>query len=196
MKLSIERQESYSRGQLLLRTFFGAIYIALPHVFILYFIMIASAFLNFLTFWVIMFTGKHPRSWWDFQMNFQRWNLRLNASLLNLRDEYPPFGLSAQMPGVTLEAEYPESNSRGSVLLRTLFGFFYVLLPHAFILMFRGIACYFIIFIAFWAVLFTGKYPEGMFKFVVDTIRWSTRVNFFMMYMNDEYPPFSGAENP
>ncbi|RMF76954.1 MAG: DUF4389 domain-containing protein [Chloroflexi bacterium] len=60
------------------------------------------------------------------------------------------------------------------------------------ILILRFIAVYIIFIIAFFAVLFTGNYPEGMHKFVVDTYRWQTRVNLYMNLMTDEYPPFSG----
>jgi len=70
--------------------------------------------------------------------------------------------------------------------------FFYVMIPHGFCLFFYGIAAMFVQFIAWWAILFTGKYPKGMFDFVVGYYRWSMRVNGYMGYMTDEYPPFNG----
>ncbi|MFT4679485.1 MAG: hypothetical protein ACI84C_002323 [Flavobacteriales bacterium] len=194
MKLIIAHQEQYSRGELLVRSFFGVFYIAIPHTFILFFLQIAAGFLQFLSFWAILFTGKYPESWFKFQEQVLHWRIRLNASLLNLVDGYPPFGLDAQMPGIEFEVPYIENSNRVSVLLRAVFGAFYVVLPHMFILMFRMLATYFLLFVAWWAVLFTGKYPKGMHDFNVGTLRWIMRVGVYLMYMDDNYPPFSGAE--
>ncbi|MFC2155921.1 hypothetical protein ACFLRB_05480 [Acidobacteriota bacterium] len=62
MKLTIKHQESYSRGELLLRTFFGWIYIVIPHDFALWLVGIWAGILSFLAWWVILFTGKYPQS--------------------------------------------------------------------------------------------------------------------------------------
>ena len=94
----------------------------------------------------------------------------------------------------TLNCEYQGEWSRGVLLLRAFFGFIYVLIPHMFCLMFYGIAASFINFIAFWIILFTGKYPENMFKCVVGMYRWQWRVNAYMGMLTDKYPPFSGQE--
>lgn len=194
MKVTIKHQETYSRGELLLRTFFGFIYIMIPHAFVLYFLQIAAGLLTFISWWAVLFTGKYPQSFYEFQLNMQRWSLRLGLRMMNLADGYPAFGLSSTDPNSNIEIENPESLSRGLLLLRTFFGMFYVMIPHGFILMFRGIACMFIAMIAWWIVLFTGKYPEGMFNFIVETQRWSTRVSLYMMFMTDVYPPFHGRE--
>src|ERR1700679_2492188 len=91
MKLSITHQDSYSRGQLLLRTFFGFIYITLPHIFFLMIFEIWSAILTFVSFWVILFTGRYPESFFEYQVKMTRWNIRLNARRYNLSDGYPDF---------------------------------------------------------------------------------------------------------
>ena len=77
---------------------------------------------------------------------------------------------------VTFQVEYPERLSRGWVVLKLLFGWLYVGIPHGIILFFYGIAVAVVTFIAFWAILFTGKYPRGMFDFVVVFLRWSFNV--------------------
>jgi hypothetical protein len=92
--LSIRRQESYSRSELLLRTFFGVFYILIPHTIALLFVSLWGGILQFLTFWVVLFTGRYPRNWFDTQLGILNWNLRLNATLLNKADGYPAFGLS------------------------------------------------------------------------------------------------------
>ena len=188
----IVHQERYSRAELLLRSFFGFIYIAIPHLFLLFFMSIASFVLGFISWWAVLFTAKYPRGFFDFQVAMLRWNTRLSARLLNLADGSPPFGTNANDDKVVLNIQYPENLSRGILLLRTFLGYFYVIIPHAFCLLFRAIGMYFVVFIAWWAVLFTGKYPKGMHEFVVGTLRWATRVNVYMSFLTDKYPPFSG----
>ena len=93
---------------------------------------------------------------------------------------------------VTLGVDYPEKLSRGLVILKLLFGSLYVGIPHGIILALYQIAVGVVTFIAFWIVLFTGKYPRGMFDFVVGYMRWTARVNAYLSLLRDEYPPFSG----
>ncbi len=95
---------------------------------------------------------------------------------------------------VKFTVDYPEKLSRGILILRTLFGSIYVGIPHGFCLFFYSIAAYVVMFIAWWAILFTGKYPKGMFDFVLGLYRWGLRVNIYLSNMTDKYPPFSGKE--
>jgi hypothetical protein len=194
MKLSVNYQESYSRGELLLRSFFGVFYIMLPHAFLLGIFGIWSAIISFISFWVILFTGRYPESFFEFNAGMQRWRLRVNARMWNLCDGYPSFGVSGTDEFTSLEIPYPESISRGLVLARIVFGIFYVIIPHAFILYFRMLWGMILMFIAWWMVLFTGNYPQGWHEFNVGTLRWATRLNLYMGFMTDEYPRFSGKE--
>ncbi|MEZ4721924.1 MAG: DUF4389 domain-containing protein [Flavobacteriales bacterium] len=195
MLLEIKRQERYSRAELLLRSVFGFLYIAIPHGLALMFVGIAAGVLQFLAFWSILFTGRYPESWFEFQVKYIRWNLRVSASLFNLVDGYPKFGLNAHHDSIQFEIPYPESISRSSVLLRFFFGWLYVMLPHGFILMLLAYAVLFVNFIAFWAILFTAEYPESMFEFQVRYLRWSQRVSCYISYLTHEYPPFSGSSD-
>ena len=96
---------------------------------------------------------------------------------------------------VTFTVEYPERLSRGLVVLKGLFGYFYVGIPHGIILGLYGIAVNIVTFIAFFAILFTGKYPKGMFDFVIGYMRWSVNVTaYWPNLLRDEYPPFSGGQ--
>lgn len=192
MNFIIKHQESYSRGELLLRSFFGFIYIMIPHAFILFFLSIGSMVMGFIAFWAILFTGSYPKGMYEFQVKFRLWQLRVNARVLNLSDGYPAFGLDVKDENVIFEIGYPETLSRGNVLLRAFFGIFYVIIPHMFILYFRMIGTYVLILISWWAVLFTGKYPKGMHEFVVGTLRWGLRLGLYMGNMTDKYPPFTG----
>jgi hypothetical protein len=96
---------------------------------------------------------------------------------------------------VRVSVDYPEKVSRGLLILRLLLGWLYVLIPHGICLFFYGIAALIVIVIAWFAALFTGKYPRGMFDFVVGLYRWQMRVNAYMLFLTDSYPPFSGKEH-
>jgi hypothetical protein len=189
MTLSITHQESYSRGELILRTLFGVIYIAVPHFFLIIFVSIWSGILSFLTFWAVLFTGKFPQGWFEFQVKFMNWSQRVNAVLTNLIDGYPAFGVNGTSDKSKLEVEYPQKVSRG-----LLFGIIYVVIPHGFCLFFRAVWGAVLQFLAWWAVLFTGNYPAKWHAYQVGTQRWITRVALYMGYYTDEYPKFSGKE--
>ena len=194
MQFSVRHQETYSRGLLLLRTFLGWIYILIPHAFLMVFVAIWAAILIFLAFWAILFTGRYPESWFTFIVKFLYWRNRVGASVWNLTDEYPAFLPSGSNPGMAFSAERPERTSRLLTLLRLVFGWLFVGIPHGFCLFFRGIGSCVLAFLAWWVVLFTGKYPAGWHAFNVGTLRWSSRVQLYMLDMTDEYPPFTGKE--
>lgn len=194
MRFNIHQQDTYSRSQLLIRSLFGWFYILIPHTILLAIFGLWMGILHFLSFWVILFTGTFPRSWFDYHVKMTRWDLRLQAVIFNLSDEYPPFGLDAEFPQIEFNVEYPENISRGDVLVRALFGIFYIVLPHAFLLFFRMIATQILVFFSWWAVLFTGEFPRSWFDFIVGTLRWNTRLNCYLYFMTHEYPPFTGRE--
>jgi len=194
MKLSITHQEKYSRGELILRTLFGGIYIALPHFFLLCIVGIWSGILSFVAFWVVLFTGRYPESMFNFQIGYQNWYLRLGASLSNLVDGYPAFFPKGTSEKVKLEVPRPEKVNQGMVLVRLLFGWIYVGIPHGICLIGRFIATGVLMFLAWWAVLFTGRYPERWHAFNVGSYRWITRIGLYLGYFTDTYPPFSGKE--
>ncbi|MCO6500932.1 MAG: DUF4389 domain-containing protein [Vicingus serpentipes] len=192
MILEVKKQDSYSRGELLLRSFFGVFYIMLPHVFLLALFGIVSSIYTFIAFWSILFTGRYPQSMFEFQVKLNKWSLRVNARLYNLSDGYPSFGLNGTDEYTNFDMAYPENLGRGTLLLKAFFGAFYCALPHGFVLLFRMIATYILGFLAWWSVLFTGNYPESWHNFNVGTLRWSMRVNLYLSFMTDDYPPFSG----
>jgi len=194
MKLTITHQEKYSRGQLILRTLFGWLYIVIPHLVMLLIIGIWSAILSFITFWIVLFTAKFPESIFNFQIGFQNWALRVQAVMGNLVDGYPAFFPGGTSDSVKLEVPRPDRVSRGLVILRILLGYFYVYIPHYFCLFFRQIASSVLGFLAWFAILFAGKYPARWHAFNVGTYRWSTRVSLYLGYFTDTYPPFSGKE--
>jgi hypothetical protein len=194
MKLTISHQERYSRGELLLRTLFGYFYILIPHAFLLGIVGIWSGILSFVTFWIVLFTGRFPESIFAFQVGYQAWSLRVNASYMNLVDGYPAFFPKGTSETVKLEVPRPEKVNQGLVIVRLLFGAIYVGVPHGFCLGFRLVGTGVLSFLAWWAVLFTGRYPERWHAFNVGTWRWATRIQMYLGYFTDTYPPFSGKE--
>jgi hypothetical protein len=194
MKLDIVLQEQNSRGQLLLRSFFGFLYILIPHAFCLFFLSIWSVILTFIAWWAILFTGRYPRSFFDYQVKLYKWNLRLTARMFHMVDDYPAIGLNAQDSKTVLEIPYPEQYSRMQLLLISFFGWLMVI-PHAFCLFFLAIGALFVNFIAWWAVLITGKYPSGLHEYMVKFLRWAYRVNLYFSFMSHSYPRFSGKRD-
>jgi hypothetical protein len=86
-----------------------------------------------------------------------------------------------------LEVDYPEQFGRWMPLIK-----WFLVIPHVIAIMFLGIIAVLLYLIAFFAILFTGKFPRGMFDFIVGVTRWSYRVNAYaFLLLTDEYPPFS-----
>jgi hypothetical protein len=191
MTFEIKHQDQLSRGELLLRSFFGWLYILIPHAFILFFMALWGAILSFISFWIILFTGRYPQSFFEYQVGLIRWQTRLQARMYNLSDGYPAFGINATDEATQVEIPYPERLSRGMVLVKLLFGWLYVAIPHFFVLFFLSMAAMFIAFIGWWIILFTGKLPKSMHDFITGFLRWNTRVSLYMQNMTDVYPPFS-----
>jgi hypothetical protein len=195
MKFFIRHQESYSRGELLLRAFFGFIYIQIPHMIVQAILSIGLMFINIFRFWIILFTGKWPKGMFDYAVKMQRYQIRVQARSMNLVDGYPAFGLNGTDNNTDFDVTYQESYSRGTLLIRALFGAFMVI-PIIFVLIFRMIGVMFVLFIAWLIILFTGKYPKGMFDFVVGTLRIQMRMVCYLYYLTPNYPSMSGDVQP
>ena len=87
---------------------------------------------------------------------------------------------------IVVGVAYSEKLSRLTTFFRIL-----MIIPQSIVLSFIGIAASVVMFIAWWAILFTGKYPKGLFSFVAGVLRWETRVNGYTYFLTDKYPPFS-----
>ena len=183
VRFDIEYPEHLSRWKIFLKWLF-----AIPHFVIIYLLLIVAGVLQFIAFFAILFTKKWPRGMFDFTVQIYRWTANVSAyAVLLQRDEYPPFsGESGQYP-LTLEVEYDEDLSRWMIFVKWLLA-----IPHYIILLFLLLAAYVCVFIAFFAILFTGRYPRSLFDFVVGTLRWLSRVQAYSHWlMTDRYPPFS-----
>lgn len=135
---------------------------------------------------MILFRQKYPRWWFDWNLQLLRFSNRVTAYLALLDDKYPS---TDEEQSVHLDLPYPEVQrlNRWLPLIKWLLA-----IPHYIVLFFLAIAALVTVIIAWFAILFTGRYPRGIFDFVVGVIRWGNRVTgYAFVLVTDEYPPFS-----
>jgi hypothetical protein len=189
--------------------------LAIPHYIILLFLHIAYFVVTVIAFFAILFTGKYPRALFDFNVGVMRWRWRVLFYALSAlgTDRYPPFSLqpNPEYPA-DLEVDYPEQLHRGLVLIK----WWLLAIPHYLVLLaFYGGGRFFmgnhgmghhhhhwgggnvsvpligiLLLIAVVALLFTARYPKGLYDFVIGINRWGIRVRAYASLMRDEYPPF------
>jgi hypothetical protein len=183
LRFDVEYPEKLSR---LLKFFKGLL--AIPHWIILYALMAVAQAITVVAWFAILFTGRYPKGLFDFVVGIYRWQYNVGAYVLLLRDDYPPFSLSAGQYPVTFDIEYPERLSRLLIFVKWL-----LIIPNLIVLLFLVIVYGITLVIAWFAILFTARYPEGLFRFAVGVLRWGARMNAYYMLMRDDYPPFSLA---
>jgi hypothetical protein len=191
--------------------------LAIPHYFVLFFLWIAFLLTSVIAFFAILFTGRYPRGLFDFNVGVLRWSWRVgfySYSALGT-DQYPPFTLK-DVPDYPahLHVEYPESLSRGLVLVKS----WLLALPHLLIVgVFVGGASTavngsdmqwvalsggligLLVFFAAVVLLFTGRYPRTIYDFVLGMNRWVFRVGAYTALMTHQYPPVrldQGGDEP
>ena len=202
-----ELTEPPGRGWWILKWLLG-----IPHYICLIGLWIAFVVVCIISFFAIVFTGKHPKGMFNFKVGVLRWTWRVGFYSYEAlgTDKYPPFTLEPvdDYPA-DLEITYPEKMSRGLVWIK----WWLLAIPHYIITSFfvggwwwgwescqwsagstgsgEGTSLIFILAIfAAVVVLFTGKYPQDIFKLVVGMNRWSYRVAAYVTLMTDRYPPF------
>ncbi|MFC1916787.1 DUF4389 domain-containing protein [Chloroflexota bacterium] len=136
---------------------------------------------------MILFRKKYPKWWFDWNLALTKFSARVCAYLGLLTDEYPS---TDEEQAVHIEISYPDVKndlSRGMPLIKWLLA-----IPHYVVLFFLYIAVIVCVVIAWFAILFTGRYPKGLFDFVVGVSRWSLRVDAYALLLTtDRYPPFA-----
>jgi hypothetical protein len=213
LRVEGELDEHLSRGLWLVKWV-----LMIPHFIALVFLWIAFAVVTVVSFFAILFTGRHPRGLFDFKVGVLRWSWRVgfySYSALGT-DRYPPFTLGdAPEYPAQLHIEYPRELSRGLVLVK----WWLLALPHYLVVaVFAGGAWAganaagdgavwtssfglidLMVLIAGVALLFTARYPKTIFEFVMGMNRWVLRVVAYATLMTDAYPPFRldmGGEEP
>ena len=192
VRFHAEYPESPSRWLALL----GALFwlkglLLLPHVLCLLALSILSLIAFYAAYVVVLVTGSYPRGLFAFTVGVQRWSTRTDSWMNGLTDRYPPFTFDSVDYPVRLGADYTEASSRLLALLGVVFVKGLLLLPHLIILYLLGMVSFAVVYIGYWAVLVTGRYPRGLFDLVVGVQRWSYRTNAWLIGWTDRYPPFS-----
>lgn len=138
------------------------------------------------TILMLVFRQKYPRWWFDWNIALTKFAARVSAYLGLLRDEYPS---TDEEQAVHIDIPYPDAKqdlNRWLPLAK-----WFLAIPHYVVLCFLGIAVVVCVVIAWFAILFTGRYPRSLFGFVVGVCRWSLRVDVYAFLLTtDRYPPF------
>jgi uncharacterized protein DUF4389 len=136
---------------------------------------------------MILFRQKYPRWWYDWNRELMHFSNRIGVYLALMDDRYPS---TDERQSVTLELPYPDAErdlNRWLPLVK-----WFLAIPHYIALFFLGIAAIVCVIIAWFAILFTGRYPRGLFDFLVGVGRWANRVTAYaFVLVTDRYPPFS-----
>jgi hypothetical protein len=141
-------------------------------------------FLAIVTWFMIVLTGSDVSGIRQFSTFFLRWRVRAIAYLMLLEDAYPPFGDESYPASV--EVVDPGPRDRVSVAFRLILA-----IPHFIVLAFVMLAWCVTTIVAWFAILFTGEYPAGLYEFGVGSLRWLIRFQAYLLLLVDEYPPFS-----
>lgn len=208
VRLRGEYGESLSRWLWLIKWI-----LAIPHYIILVFLAIAFLVLSTVAGVAILITARYPRRLFDFNVGVMRWSWRVRfyAYAALGTDKYPPFTLRSTDYPAELEIDYPERLSRGLVLIK----WWLLAIPHYLILAalltgtvgflygsdpnnVRGTVSLLGLLVLFGAValLLTGRYPRGLFDFVVGINRWLYRLWAYTALLRDDYPPFRLDQGP
>jgi len=135
---------------------------------------------------MIVFRQKYPRWWYDWNLELLRFENRVFVFLGLLDDRYPS---TDERQSVSLEFPYPDAKqglNRWLPLVK-----WFLAIPHYIVLIFLGLAAIVSVIIAWFAILFTGRYPRGLFDFIVGVMRWANRVvGYAFVLVTDQYPPF------
>ena len=169
--------------------------LVLPQMIVAMVLAWVFGILVMVSFFTVLFTKQIPRGIFDFMTMTLRYQWRTNTYAMFMRESYPPFDFTAvtgaddpSLPPdpAHLGIDYPDELNRWLPLVK-----WFLAIPHYIALFFLGFAGFFVWIFSAFAVLFTGRYPQGAFDFMVGLHRWATRVQAYTGLMRDEYPPFT-----
>lgn len=170
-----------------LSVFFRSL-LVLPHAVIVGALNYAVQVIVLIVWFVVVVTGRFPAGLWNFVCGYLRWSTRVNAYALLLTGRYPPFAFE-DVPEYRVRL-HAESETAGRNRLTVLFRLI-LIIPHVVALYLLAIVGAVVLLLAWFAAVFTGHVPDGLHNFLAGLLRWSTRVNAYVLLLTDRYPPFS-----
>ena len=165
--------------------------LSIPYYIVLYVLQIAVGVVTLIAWFAILFTGNIPEGMFAFMASVHRFQWRYSSYILWMREPYPPFELSGPAidpgtdPPTRFSVEYPERLSRLLIFVKWLLA-----VPHFIVLIFLVVGAAVASIIGFFAVLITGRWPQGLRDFIVGVHRWGYRVQAYVYLLTDVYPPF------
>jgi hypothetical protein len=173
-----------------LTTFFRGI-VAIPWQIVAYLWGIAAGVVTFIAWFALVFTGRYPQGMYDFNAKYLRMVTRTNAFYYLATDEFPPFhGDPDDAYPMRLGIAPPkEEYSRMKVLFRLIVG-----IPVYFLAVIQGLIALVVVIIAWFAILFTGRFSEGLYNPLRSALAYTTRASAYFLLMTEDYPPFSYDE--
>lgn len=181
----LPRPANSRRLLLLLRPF-----LFLPHLLWSLLFGMAAGVVQFLSFWAILITGRHPRGLWTVLESYFRYSMLVQAWAMYLTDRYPPFSGSASAAyPIAVRVEYPARMSRATVFFRLL-----LLVPHFFYSIGYSVFYAIVEFLTWWTILFLGRMTDGQFDTARSYCIYTGRLTAYALLLVDEYPPFNGAQ--
>jgi hypothetical protein len=166
--------------------------LAVPQLAVVYALSSVRNVLTLISFFAVLFTKRIPRPLFDFTAMTLRYEWRALSYALFLHEDYPPFDFQpgGDDDGVErhsiVSLAYPEELNRWKPLYKWVLA-----IPHYVVVVGLMIAAFFAVIAGFFAVVFTGEYPEGIRNFLVGAYRYSLRVQAYIGLLTDRYPPFS-----
>ena len=152
----------------------------------LFFVGLASGMLVIPPMLTIVFREKYPRWWFDWNLELLRFINRVGVYFALMDDRYPS---TDDHQAVRLELPEPAGLNRWLPLVK-----WFLAIPHYIVLFFLYIGAFFVVIAAWFAILFTGRYPRGLFDYLVGVGRWHNRVvGYAFILVTDRYPPFQMA---
>lgn len=181
LQFDVAYPEHLSRWKIFLKWLF-----VIPNLIVVTLLLFVVEVVSIVAWFAILITGNYPEGLFNFTVGTLRWYANVIAYTYLQRDEYPPFSMQPGLYPVTLTLDYPQNLSRWKIFLKWLF-----IIPHWIVLYLLNFALEVVLFLAWFAILFTGRFPRGMFDFVVGVERWQLRVVSYILLLTDAYPPFS-----
>lgn len=167
--------------------------LAIPHFVVLWALGVVAGIVVVIAWFTGVILGKVPRTLLDLIAMYLRYSASVNAYAGFLHSTYPPFAIDASTadpgkdPHVHVDV-VPQEEDRSRL---TIFFRYFMLIPQMIVLLFVSIAASVVWFIAFFAVIVLGRWPDGLREFVLGYLRWNQRVSAYAYLLTDDYPPFS-----